>query len=222
MSFDPEDQAFYRAATARSVNPCATRASVGGMSCQSCVATIFATAGPGAVCRMAGICAKRSLPIATPQVAIGGGRLQEAGWRVFSCLRSWVTRRRRIANRSIVRLFATTLLPVSGRFGMGRYVFSLAFWLAATVGMWLATASPSSATGPLETSGDVRWIVFASRQDVDEAIGLARRFGSEFGAPTVLSTTVCGRCGPPSRSGRSSAQEEAIGCLVASEGYLFC
>ena len=30
---------------------------------------------------------------------------------------------------------------------------------------------------------------FASRQDVDEAIGLARRFGSEFGAPTVLSTT---------------------------------
>ena len=45
------------------------------------------------------------------------------------------------------------------------------------------------ALGPLETSGNGRWIVFASRQDVDEAIGLARRFGSDFGAPTVLTTT---------------------------------
>ena len=72
---------------------------------------------------------------------------------------------------------------------MGKFVFSLALWLAAAVGMWLAMASPSSSAGPLETSGDGRWIVFASRQDVDEAIGLARRFGSDFGAPTVLSTT---------------------------------
>jgi S1-C subfamily serine protease len=53
----------------------------------------------------------------------------------------------------------------------------------------LATTSPSSSAGPLETSGDFRWIVFASRQDVDEAIGLARSFGSEFGRPAVLSTT---------------------------------
>ena len=50
------------------------------------------------------------------------------------------------------------------------------------------TTSTSSA-GPLETSGSFRWIVFASRQNVDEAIGLARDFGSEFGPPTVLSTT---------------------------------
>jgi hypothetical protein len=72
---------------------------------------------------------------------------------------------------------------------MGKFVFSLALWLAAAIGMWLAMASPSSSAGPLETSGDGRWIVFASRQDIDEAIGLARRFGSDFGEPTVLSTT---------------------------------
>jgi S1-C subfamily serine protease len=84
---------------------------------------------------------------------------------------------------------ATIRFRFSGHFGANRYVFSVAFWLAVTVGMWLATTSPSSAKGPLETSGDVRWIVFASRQDVDEAIGLARRFGSEFGVTTVLSTT---------------------------------
>jgi S1-C subfamily serine protease len=88
-----------------------------------------------------------------------------------------------------MRLFATTRLRVSGCFGMGRYAFSLAFCLATAIAMWLATASPSPAAGPFETSGNVRWIVFASRQDVDEAIGLARRFGSEFGAPMVLSTT---------------------------------
>jgi S1-C subfamily serine protease len=72
---------------------------------------------------------------------------------------------------------------------MSRYIFVLALWLAAAVGMWLATALPSLSAGPLETSGDVRWIVFASRQNVDEAIGLARRFGLEFGAATVISTT---------------------------------
>ena len=72
---------------------------------------------------------------------------------------------------------------------MGKFFFSLALWLAAAIGMWTAMASPSLSAGPLETSGDDRWIVFASRQDVDEAIGLARRFGSDFGEPTVLSTT---------------------------------
>jgi hypothetical protein len=72
---------------------------------------------------------------------------------------------------------------------MGKFVFALALWLAAATGMWLAVAPPSSSAGPLETSGDVRWVVFASRQDVDEAIGLARRFGSDFGTPTVLTTT---------------------------------
>jgi hypothetical protein len=72
---------------------------------------------------------------------------------------------------------------------MGKFVFSLAFWLTAAIGMWLVMAPPSSSAGPLETSGSGRWIVFASRQDVDEAIGLARRFGSDFGDPIVLSTT---------------------------------
>src|SRR5271165_3193576 len=71
---------------------------------------------------------------------------------------------------------------------MSRLTFPLALWLSVAVGAWIAT-SPSSATGPFETSGNVRWIIYASRQDVDEAIGLARRFGSEFGEPTVLSTT---------------------------------
>jgi S1-C subfamily serine protease len=72
---------------------------------------------------------------------------------------------------------------------MGKFIFSLALWRAAAIGIWLAMAPPSSSAGPLETSGDGRWIVFASRQDVEEAIGLARRFGSDFGEPTVLSTT---------------------------------
>jgi S1-C subfamily serine protease len=60
---------------------------------------------------------------------------------------------------------------------------------AAIVCVWLATALPSFSAGPLETVGDARWVVFASRQDVDEAIGLARRFGTEFGEPTVFSST---------------------------------
>jgi hypothetical protein len=47
----------------------------------------------------------------------------------------------------------------------------------------------SFAADPLETSGNIRWIVFASRQDVDEAIGLVRSFGSQFGPPSVISTT---------------------------------
>jgi hypothetical protein len=53
------------------------------------------------------------------------------------------------------------------------------------------TLSPSSnafAMGAFETSGNVRWLVFASRQNVDEAIGLARRFGSDFGPPAVMSS----------------------------------
>ena len=69
---------------------------------------------------------------------------------------------------------------------MGKFIQSLAPWLAA-VCVWLVISSTLSA-GPLETSGQYRWIVFASRQDVDEAIGLARRFGTQFGQPTVLST----------------------------------
>jgi S1-C subfamily serine protease len=61
--------------------------------------------------------------------------------------------------------------------------------LSVATGAWIAPVSPSWAAGPLETADDLRWIVFASRQNVDEAIGLARGFGSEFGPPTVISTT---------------------------------
>jgi S1-C subfamily serine protease len=45
------------------------------------------------------------------------------------------------------------------------------------------------AMGAFETTGNFRWVVFASRQNVDEAIGLARRFGSDFGSPMVFSST---------------------------------
>lgn len=71
---------------------------------------------------------------------------------------------------------------------MGRLVFSFALWLPVAIALWCEGASLASA-GPLEASGNARWIVYASRQNVDEAIGLARRFGSEFGTPAVISTT---------------------------------
>jgi hypothetical protein len=72
---------------------------------------------------------------------------------------------------------------------MSRFVFLLALSLSIAVATSVATISTSLATSPFETSGNVRWIVYASRQNIDEAIGLARRFGSEFGQPTVMSTT---------------------------------
>jgi hypothetical protein len=52
----------------------------------------------------------------------------------------------------------------------------------------LSLSSSVFAMGAFETSGNVRWLVFASRQNVDEAIGLARRFGSDFGPPMVMSS----------------------------------
>jgi len=72
---------------------------------------------------------------------------------------------------------------------MSRLVFFLTLWLSVAVGTWIVTASRLLAAEPFETSGNVRWIIYASRQNVDEAIGLARGFGSEFGQPTVISTT---------------------------------
>jgi S1-C subfamily serine protease len=74
-------------------------------------------------------------------------------------------------------------------FAASGVIVSLALLVGVAVAIWVLTASLSWAAGPLETTGDVRWIVFASRQNVDEAIGLARRFGSDFGAPVVISTT---------------------------------
>ncbi len=71
---------------------------------------------------------------------------------------------------------------------MGRLPVLLSL-LAAAVEMCLAAAVSLASSGPLDTTGDARWVVFASRQNIDEAIGLARHFGSDFGAPTVISTT---------------------------------
>lgn len=88
--------------------------------------------------------------------------------------------------------------PLSGgvkAFSMSRLIFALAFWLSVAVGTWIVTTSPSSAAGPFETSGNVRWIIYASRQNVDEAIGLARRFGSEARRPSYRRRTA----GMPSR-----------------------
>jgi hypothetical protein len=72
---------------------------------------------------------------------------------------------------------------------MRKLVLVLVLLWPVAAALWAPAPSPASAAGPLETTGDVRWIVFASRQNLDEAIGLARGFGSEFGSPTVISTT---------------------------------
>ena len=104
---------------------------------------------------------------------------------------------------------------------MSRLIFSAALMLAIAIGAWGATLSTALATGPFETTGNVRWIVFASRQNVDEAIGLARRFGSEFGQPAVMSTTngwYAVAVGPVSVARPGCNEEKARGLLVAPEG----
>ena len=72
---------------------------------------------------------------------------------------------------------------------MSRFVFSLSLVLSLVAGALIASSTISFATGAFETTGNVRWVVFASRQNVDEAIGLARQFGSDFGPPMVMSST---------------------------------
>ena len=72
---------------------------------------------------------------------------------------------------------------------MSRFVLSFSLLLSLVAGVLIASATISFASGAFETVGNVRWIVFASRQNVDEAIGLARRFGSDFGPPMVMSST---------------------------------
>ena len=49
--------------------------------------------------------------------------------------------------------------------------------LQALVAFWLVGASigHAAAAGPFEQHGNSRWVVYASRQNLDEAIGLARR-----------------------------------------------
>jgi hypothetical protein len=78
-------------------------------------------------------------------------------------------------------------IAIPRRPGMSRFVFSLSLLLSLAAA--LIAPNISFATGAFETRGDVRWLVFASRQNVDEAIGLARRFGSDFGPPMVMSST---------------------------------
>ena len=72
---------------------------------------------------------------------------------------------------------------------MSRFTLSFGLLLSLLAGALIASSTISLATEAFETAGNVRWIVFASRQNVDEAIGLARRFGSEFGPPIVMSST---------------------------------
>ena len=64
---------------------------------------------------------------------------------------------------------------------MSRFTSLFVLLLSLAVGM-LSLASSVFAMGAFETAGNVRWLVFASRQNLDEAIGLARRFGSDFGS----------------------------------------
>ena len=72
---------------------------------------------------------------------------------------------------------------------MNRIVVSLVFALSVVVGSLISGATISLAAGPFETTGNVRWIVYASRQNVDEAIGLARRFETAETPMKVLSTS---------------------------------
>ena len=72
---------------------------------------------------------------------------------------------------------------------MRRFALSFTLLLTLVAGALAASSATSFAAGAFETGGNVRWIVFASRQNVDEAIGLARRFGSDFGPPMVMSST---------------------------------
>src|ERR1019366_4205224 len=72
---------------------------------------------------------------------------------------------------------------------MSRFIFSAALIASIAVGASIAATTISSAAGPFETAGNVRWVVYASRQNVDEAIGMARRLGAEAGPSAVMSTT---------------------------------
>ena len=92
-----------------------------------------------------------------------------------SAAKRWTLYRR----RSII----TVILGKTSFAAMTRPLIPLALWLAVAGGLFQAVFSRARWRVRFETSGDVRWIVFASRQDPDEAIGVARGFGSEFGTP---------------------------------------
>ena len=61
----------------------------------------------------------------------------------------------------------------------------------ALVAFWLVGASigHAAAAGPFEQHGNSRWVVYASRQKLDEAIGLARGYTPGPGPTKVMSTT---------------------------------
>lgn len=54
---------------------------------------------------------------------------------------------------------------------MSRLISSFSLMLSLVAGALVASTAITFATGAFETAGNVRWIVFASRQNVDEAIG---------------------------------------------------
>jgi S1-C subfamily serine protease len=70
-----------------------------------------------------------------------------------------------------------------------KIIRSFILLLASLLAGALSPSRSAFAMGAFETTGNVRWVVFASRQNLDEAIGLARRFGSDFGPPMVFSST---------------------------------
>ena len=72
---------------------------------------------------------------------------------------------------------------------MNRIVVAFVLSLSIALASLISGTSISSAAGPLETTGNVRWVVYASRQNIDEAIGLARRFQTDQTPMKVLSTS---------------------------------
>ena len=60
--------------------------------------------------------------------------------------------------------------------------------LLALFAFWILVANTAFAS-PLAQSGDSRWIVFASRQAEDEAIGVARAYRYQFPSIRVVQST---------------------------------
>ena len=71
----------------------------------------------------------------------------------------------RLGGRDVTRLFVRWALALAG-----------AVWLGCT----------AAAAGPFSSAGDFRYVVFASRQNIDEAIGVARAYVWRFPNVRVL------------------------------------
>ena len=66
---------------------------------------------------------------------------------------------------------------------------SAAFQVLIAYCILVACAGFAIAAGPFEQHGNSRWVVYASRQSLDEAIGLARGYTPGPGPTKVMSTT---------------------------------